>query len=56
MTGLLEHGLNFKKRDVKKAKLNIKGGSDPFGHYTCEIPSSMSKLNLISLILLLYLN
>ena len=39
MTGLLEHGLNFKTKDVKKAKLNINGGSDPSGHNTCKISS-----------------
>ena len=39
MTDLLEHGLNFKTKDVKKAKLNINGGSDSSGHNTCKIPS-----------------
>ena len=39
MMGLLENGLNFKTKDVKKAKFNINGGSDPSGHNTCKIPS-----------------
>ena len=39
LAGLRGLGLNLKKRDVIKEKLNLYGGSDPSDHDTCEIPS-----------------